>query len=1493
MIDTERGALPFDAVRVSLASPQDIRSWSYGEVKKPETINYRTFRPERDGLFCERIFGPTKDYECACGKYKKAKYEGVKCERCGVEVTTSRVRRRRMGHIELAVPVAHIWYVKNTPSPIALLLDLSPKVVEKVVYFSAYIVTYVDRQGIRAEIERIEDAAEEEIVEIKKAVEKDIERLRKEEAELEQKYKKNEIDSEEFEARVKEIEKDIKREEQECEAQIEAIKNAVELLRKLQVKQILEDSEYRQLQSLILIASRRLRRDLSKLFEVGIGAEAIKKLLEGIELEKEARELRKIIDQSEGAKRARAIKRLEIVEAFRKSRNRPEWMILEVLPVLPPDLRPMVQLEGGRFATSDVNDLYRRIINRNNRLKKLNEIRAPESIINHEKRLLQEAVDALIDNSKKPRPVLGPSGRPLKSLSDLLKGKEGRFRRNLLGKRVDYSGRSVIVIDPKLKLHQCGLPRVMAKELFKPFIMRWIELHGEGVHTLKAIRRMLEEEDSELVSRAVEEVTKNHPVLLNRAPTLHRLSIEAFMPVLVDDRSIHIHPLVCPPFNADFDGDQMAVHVPLSAMAQAESVLLMMATNNIFSPANGAPLMSPAYDIAMGCYYMTQLTLRESEKKYEEKLKNPPSGQYDDPELLLLYARQALVKIDEDVLVKFNDKYEKMKVRNALLRYLGGKGKAFRSPEKAVQLWELGELDLHEDIMVNWRGEWILTTPGRVLFNSLLPAGFPFVNEVVSKSKLRTIVVDLFEAFWVKSLDKDDKLVLSLPGVGNFKLKYGWNCIMGEEYEKVKRKDEIRVKKGKEIRTLDGAVEAGWIEYYGQTNEPLVEFLDNVKELGFHLATLSGLSLSITDLNVRTNRDKIVGETRELVEKLRYFLRGGELSQFEYDDQVTQAWLRATRMVSDEIMQSIDRFNPLYVMADSGARGRKEQIVQLCGMRGLMANALGVLIHDLPVTSNFREGLPLLQYFVGTFSSRRSLADTALRTADAGYLTRRLVDVAQDVVIKTLDCGTEDGFDMTPIYDENGEIVMELRERIWGRIAAERVTHPRTGKVLVERNEMITAAKAKEIQKAGVTRVKVRSPMTCALPHGICAMCYGMDLSTRRLVDIGEAVGIIAAQSIGEPGTQFTMRTFHTVVGPSIVEIRQYKTRRERALREITERVMSFKEMLDIIKQTPRGLHEEEQKEQRMKWWVRLHVPRRRGLLRVEELFDARRPLGQAIVAEYDGVVREIIKEGIWRIVLDMDVPVDNLARHMEAEIVEDAISPRTKNIVVSKGTRVSEEVIEKLRQAWVAKVKLRIAYVVPFHADFKVKVGDKIEAGQQLTAGAINPHSLLALRGAKAVQDYLLREIQTVYRSQGIDINDKHIEIIIRQMLRKRQIKDPGDTEFLPRQLVDRAAFEYENARVRALGKREATADWVLMGIMRAAEATESWLSAASFQRTTQALTDAAIKGKVDHLLGLKENVIIGRLIPAGTGFFARARTQLVTPEESSHLPPASKLKE
>lgn len=1418
-------AVYFDVVRIGLASPQDIRSWSHGEVKRPETINYRNFRPEKDGLFDERIFGPTKDYECACGRYKKRKFAGMVCERCGVEVTSSRVRRRRMGHIELVSPVAHIWFFRNTPSIIALLLDLSPKLVERVIYLTTYIVTQTDPRAIRQEMGNLQKAVELEKDEIDASVRDHISRLRREQETIKERAQQNLIPVDEAEDIIRQIEKDIQTITQQAEEQKQELDKALELLQSLQPKQALTPEELLSLRRLMETAQRKLGRSYDHLFKVGTGAEAIRELLEELDLERLSRELRRTIQETTGAKRARTIKRLEIVEAFRKSRNRPEWMILEVLPVLPPELRPMVQLDGGRFATSDLNDLYRRVINRNNRLKKMKEIRAPESIINHEKRLLQEAVDALLDNSRKPHPVLGTNGRPLKSLSDMLRGKEGRFRRNLLGKRVDYSGRSVIVVGPQLKLYQCGLPRVMAKELFRPFLMHWLEKHSEqtGVYTLRSARRLLEE-DNPLVHEALENVVKDHPVLLNRAPTLHRLGIQAFEPVLVDGKAIQIHPLVCPPYNADFDGDQMAVHVPLSVTAQAEARLLMMSTNNIFSPANGQPLMAPGYDIALGCYYLTlwQALPEEAKIVWEEGKKS-----FSSPLELLIYARKGRVSLSDEVTVG----NEKGAVWQHLLKYLAPRGRAFANKEVPLRLLELRQIHWQTDILVRYEKSecgWILTTPGRILFNSLLPPDFPFVNEPVTKSKLRDIVVQIYE-------------------------RYG--------------------------------------------NVRLVQFLDDVKDLGFHIATLSGITLSVADLRVETERDELIKAAEEKVHQIEESYEQGLLSPFEREEQIYRTWMDVIDKVTEQVMRNIGTHNPIYMMAESGARGRKEQIVQLAGLRGLMTTAVGTIISDLPVKNNLRDGLSLFEYFVCTFSARRTLADTALRTSDAGYLTRRLVDVAQDVVIKAIDCGTTEGFEITAIeerqrLDDNREqvvTIVPLSERIWGRIAAEDVIHPKTKKPIVKAGEMITREKAKEIEEAGVTKVKVRSPLTCELPHGICAMCYGMDLSTGRLIELGEAVGIIAAQSIGEPGTQFTLRTFHTVIGQSLVEIRQFKGHRERALREIIRHSrsqggeMSLKEMMDEIRKATRGA-EEEQKEQRMKWWTRLHVPRRRGLLRVEELFDARKPLGQAIVAEYDGTVVEISKKGIWRVYVDSIVPESDWEKNLDEIIAQDIKVGDT--VVVAAGTPLKDFVIEQLKAAGVKEIVIRKGYVVPFNADFKVKVGSKVKAGDPLTEGAINPYTLLALRGVRAVQDYLLREIQSVYRSHGLDIHDKHIEIIIRQMLRKRKIIDPGDTEFLPGQIVDRAVFEFENKRVMAQGGKPATAEWVLMGIMRAAESTDSWLSAASFQRTTQALTDAAIRGKADYLIGLKENVIIGRLIPAGTGFVKPGSVEVLPPETGEELP-------
>lgn len=1415
---SKQQAVYFDVVRIGLASPQDIRSWSHGEVKRPETINYRNFRPEKEGLFDERIFGPTKDYECACGRYKKRKFAGMVCERCGVEVTSSRVRRRRMGHIELVSPVAHIWFFRNTPSVIALLLDLSPKLVERVIYLTTYIVTQTDPRAIRQEKDNLQKAVELEKDEIDASVRDHVSRLRREQETIKERAQQNLIPVDEAEDIIRQIEKDIQTIIQQAEDQKQELDKALELLQSLQPKQPLTPEELLSLRRLMETAQRKLGRSYDHLFKVGTGAEAIRELLEELDLERLSRELRRTIQETTGAKRARTIKRLEIVEAFRKSRNRPEWMILEVLPVLPPELRPMVQLDGGRFATSDLNDLYRRVINRNNRLKKMKEIRAPESIINHEKRLLQEAVDALLDNSRKPHPVLGTNGRPLKSLSDMLRGKEGRFRRNLLGKRVDYSGRSVIVVGPQLKLYQCGLPRVMAKELFRPFLMHWLERHSDqtGVYTLKSARRLLEEEDNPLVHEALENVVKDHPVLLNRAPTLHRLGIQAFEPVLVDGKAIQIHPLVCPPYNADFDGDQMAVHVPLSVTAQAEARLLMMSSNNIFSPANGQPLMAPGYDIALGCYYLTLWQQLPEEAKV---VKEEGKKSFASPVELLIYARKGWVNLSEDVTVG----NEKGPVWQHLLKYLAPRGRAFSNREAPLRLLELRQIHWQTDILVRdekSESGWMLTTPGRILFNSLLPSDFPFINEPVTKSRLRDIVVQIYE-------------------------RYG--------------------------------------------NVRLVQFLDDVKDLGFHIATLSGITMSVADLRVETEREQLIKAAEEKVQQIEESYEQGLLSLFEREEQIYRTWMDVVDKVTEQVMANIGTHNPIYMMAESGARGRKEQIVQLAGLRGLMTTAVGTIISDLPVKGNLRDGLGLLEYFVCTFSARRTLADTALRTSDAGYLTRRLVDVAQDVVIKAIDCGTTEGFEITAIEDEQGVTIVSLADRIWGRISAEDVIHPKTKKPIVKAGEMITREKAKEIEAAGVTKVKVRSPLTCELPHGICAMCYGMDLSTGRLIELGEAVGIIAAQSIGEPGTQFTLRTFHTVIGQSLVEIRQFKGHRERALREIIRHSrsqggeMSLKEMMDEIKKASRGA-EEEQKEQRMKWWTRLHVPRRRGLLRVEELFDARKPLGQAIVAEYDGTVVEISKKGIWRVYVDSIVPESDWEKNLDEIIAQDVKVGDT--VIVAKGTPLKDFVIEQLKAAGVKEIVIRKGYVVPFNADFKVKVGNKVKAGDPLTEGAINPYTLLSLRGVRAVQDYLLREIQSVYRSHGLDIHDKHIEIIIRQMLRKRKIIDPGDTEFLPGQIVDRAVFEFENKRVMAQGGKPATAEWILMGIMRAAESTDSWLSAASFQRTTQALTDAAIRGKADYLVGLKENVIIGRLIPAGTGFLKPGSVEVLPPESGEELP-------
>ncbi|OAT80652.1 DNA-directed RNA polymerase subunit beta' [Desulfotomaculum copahuensis] len=1125
----------FDRIRIGLASPDQIRQWSHGEVKKPETINYRTLKPERDGLFCERIFGPTRDWECHCGKYKRVRYKGVVCDRCGVEVTRSKVRRERLGHIELAAPVSHIWYFKGIPSRMGLLLDMSPRALEKVLYFVSYVVV---------------DPGETTLIK----------------------------------------------------------------------KQLLTDTEYRE-----------YREKYGNAFAASMGAEAIKKLLEEIDLEEMSRELRQELKEVSGQRKIRAIRRLEVVESFRKSGNRPEWMILDVVPVIPPELRPMVQLDGGRFATSDLNDLYRRVINRNNRLKRLLDLGAPDIIVRNEKRMLQEAVDALVDNGRRGRPVTGPGNRPLKSLSDMLKGKQGRFRQNLLGKRVDYSGRSVIVVGPSLHLHQCGLPKEMALELFKPFVMK--RLVNEGfAHNIKSAKRMVERVRPE-VWDVLEEVISEHPVLLNRAPTLHRLGIQAFEPVLVEGRAIQIHPMVCTAYNADFDGDQMAVHVPLSAEAQAEARLLMLAAHNILNPKDGHPVAIPTQDMVLGSYYLTM-----------EKPGAP------------------------------------------------GEGKVFKDKEEAIMAYYNGAASLHARIKVRRTdGELLETTTGRLIFNEVIPRELGYLNYVMEKKSMSRLVDDCYR-------------------------KLGYSAT--------------------------------------------VELLDGIKKLGYRFATRAGVSIGVTDITIPEAKKDILANAEKQVETVETQYRRGLITEEERYRKVTEIWNDAKDQVTRVLMETLDKFNPVYMMANSGARGNVQQISQLAGMRGLMADPSGRII-DLPIKANFREGLTVLEYFISTHGARKGLADTALRTADSGYLTRRLVDVAQDVIVREDDCGTEEGIVVQEIT-EGTEVIEKLADRIIGRVVLEDVHHPETGELLAAAGREILEEQAEKIIKAGFKKLKIRSVLTCKSRYGVCRKCYGRNLATGHMVDIGEAVGIIAAQSIGEPGTQLTMRTFHTggVAGDDITQ----------------------------------------------------------GLPRVEELFEARRPKGQAVVAEGDGLVE-----------------VREVKGRREVEITGD---DGEKSV-----------------------------YQIPYGARLKVHAGDRIMAGDELTEGSVNPHDLLKIKGPHGVQVYLLHEVQRVYRLQGVDINDKHIEVMIRQMMRKVKVEEPGDTELLPGGLIDIFELEDENKKIAAAGGREAEGRPVLLGITKASLATDSFLSAASFQETTRVLTEAAIKGKMDPLLGLKENVLIGKLVPAGTG--------------------------
>ena len=1170
--------MTFDAIKIGLAAPEKIREWSRGEVLKPETINYRTLKPEKDGLFCEKIFGPSKDWECHCGKYKKIRYKGVVCDRCGVEVTKSSVRRERMGHIELAAPVSHIWYFKGIPSRMGLILDLSPRVLEKVLYFASYIV-----------------------------------------------LDKGDTD--------------------------------------LEYKQVLSEKEY-----------QSARETWGNRFRVGMGAESIKELLAAIDLETEAVELKTGLKESTGQKRARIIKRLEVVEAFRESGNEPSWMIMDAIPVIPPDLRPMVQLDGGRFATSDLNDLYRRIINRNNRLKRLLELGAPDIIVRNEKRMLQEAVDALIDNGRRGRPVTGPGNRALKSLSDMLKGKSGRFRQNLLGKRVDYSGRSVIVVGPELKIYQCGLPKEMAIELFKPFVMK--ELVSRGIsQNIKNAKKLVERLDTQ-VWDVLEEVIKEHPVMLNRAPTLHRLGIQAFEPILVEGKAIKLHPLVCTAFNADFDGDQMAVHLPLSVEAQAECRFLLLSPNNLLKPSDGGPVAVPSQDMVLGIYYLTQ-------------------------------EREGQV----------------------------GEGKYYKSVNEAILAYENGACTLHSKIKVrvskkNGEGKTVSgiveSTLGRFLFNEILPQDLGYVD----RSKPENLLLPEVDFH-----------------VGKKQLK--------QILEKV-------------INIHGASVTA--------------EVLDLIKSTGYKYSTRAAMTVSISDMTVPAQKKEMLDEAQTMVDRISQNFRRGLITEEERYRAVVETWNETDKKLTDVLLAGLDKYNNIFMMADSGARGSNQQIKQLAGMRGLMADTTGRTI-ELPIKSNFREGLDVLEYFMSAHGARKGLSDTALRTADSGYLTRRMVDVSQELIIREVDC--MEGRDEIPgmwvsAFMDGKETIESLKDRITGRYSCEDIKDGE-GNVIVKRNHMITPSRASQVLSVGVNedgtpveKVKIRTILTCRSHIGICSKCYGANMATGEAVQVGEAVGIIAAQSIGEPGTQLTMRTFHTggVAGDDITQ----------------------------------------------------------GLPRVEELFEARKPKGLAIIAEFGGI----------------------------ASI---------------RDTKKKREIV--ITNPEIGETK---AYLIPYGSRIKVMDGALLEAGDELTEGSVNPHDLLKIKGIRAVQDYMLREVQRVYRLQGVDISDKHIEVIVRQMLKKVRIENNGDTDFLPGALVDVLEYEDMNEQLYADGKESAEGKQVMLGITKAALATNSFLSAASFQETTKVLTEAAIKGKVDPLIGLKENVIIGKLIPAGTGMRRYRNTRLST---------------
>jgi len=1267
----------FDAIRISLASPEQIRSWSYGEVTKPETINYRTLKPERDGLFCERIFGPTKDFECYCGKYKRIRYKGIICDKCGVEVARAKVRRERMGHIELACPVSHIWFAKGIPSRMGLLLDLSPRSLERVLYFSHYIITSINEEARQEAIEQLKEAGSQQITEKESALEAKAGEMEQAEATVEE---------------VNKLRQGFAGEKTQLE---DKLAGDVELLQNLSKLALLTENQYYE-----------LKQRYGQVFEAGMGAEAVLQLLKDLNLDETRNRLIQETRSTSGQRRRRAAKQLQVVEAFRRSGNKPEWMILTVLPVLPPDLRPMVQLDGGRFATSDLNDLYRRVINRNNRLRHLLEIGAPEIIIRNEKRMLQEAVDSLIDNGRRGRAVSISGNHKLKSLSDMLRGKQGRFRQNLLGKRVDYSGRSVIVVGPELSLNQCGLPRRMAVELFKPFIMRRLVEQGLA-HNIKSARRLVERNKPEVFA-ILEEVVKERPVLLNRAPTLHRLSIQAFEPVLIDGSAIQIHPLVCSAFNADFDGDQMAVHVPLSRAAVSEARLVMLSSQNMLLPSSGEPIVTPTLDMVLGCYYLTSVI---------------PGAK--------------------------------------------GEGAILGSFEEAKLAYELGRIDLRAEIEVRKQqenGQRIKTSAGRIIFNDVLPAELGFYNESIDKGILKQIVT---------------------------------NC-----YKLLSGEDTTRV-------------------------------VDSIKHLGFRYATKSGTTIAMGDIQVPPSKPKMLEEAAERIAIIENQYNKGLITEDEKYSNTIGIWMETTDRITDIISKTLDRYGGIYMMATSGAKGNISQIRQMAGMRGLMTDPAGKII-DFPIKSGLREGLSVLEYFISTHGARKGLADTALRTSDSGYLTRRLIDVAQDVITREEDCGTNDGMWISEPKEK--ELLPSFAERIIGRLAAAKIIKPKTKKVIiVDRNEEIDEQKANEIIAAGITKVYVRSPLSCRSRHGACQRCYGRDLARRHLIDLNTAVGIIAAQSIGEPGTQLTLRTFHTggVVG------------------------------LDITS----------------------------GLPRVEELFEARPPKGQAVISEIDGTAEAIesdegkliritsaemyrdeyplpagwqvmVKKGQWvDIGAELATPPVEKAGKKEDSKKAVALATEAKPIVAS----VAGEVIiedDKLFINYMEEEQQE--YTIPASAHIRVQTGDKVKAGQQLTEGSINPQDILRILGKEATQQYLVDEVQKVYRSQGVTINDKHIEVIVHRMLSKVRIDSSGDTDLVPGELIDIFRYEDINAKVLAEGGEPATAHVVLMGITRASLNTDSWLAAASFQETTRVLTEAAVKGEIDRLVGLKENVIIGKLIPA-----------------------------